>query len=67
MNFVEDGLKVKANMVGTAKMVVKLGIEDSVDELKMFFKEGYLYMVTNANVSVSDSVNIIYKIKNRWQ
>lgn len=67
MQFVEDGLKVKANMIGTARMVVKLGIEDSVDELKMFFKLGYLYLVTNANVSVSDSVNIIYKLKNKWQ
>ncbi len=32
-----------------------------------YFKIGFIYLVTNVVLSISDTINIVYKLKQKWQ
>jgi len=32
-----------------------------------FFKIGFIYLITDASLSISDNISILYKPKQKWQ
>jgi len=53
-------------MIGQVRVVVKYSFEENEKNLLSYFKIGYVYLVTNATIEITDNVNIIYKLKQNW-
>lgn len=53
-------------MIGQVRVVVKYSFEENEKNLLSFFKVGYVYLVTNATIEITDNVNIVYKLKQNW-
>lgn len=53
-------------MIGQAKVIIRYSFEENEKNLLSYFKIGYIYLVTNALIEITDNVGIIYKLKQSW-
>jgi hypothetical protein len=67
LTFLEDGIHPAKDTLGVAKVLIKCSFEESPEDIVKTFRIGYVYLVTNASVFISDNISILYKPKLKWK